>query len=210
MAEVDLLIELDKYLAAGVHIGTQIQTNSMKPFVYRIRGDGLYVLDVRKTDERIRTASRFLSRFEAKRIVGVSVRQYGQRPIDQFCQVIGAKSLSGRFIPGNFTNPEFENFYEPDVVVLTDPRADAQALSEAVRAHVPVVSLCDTDNATTDVDVVLPTNNKGRRALSLIFWLLARQILRERGDIGPSDELSVPISQFEARIRRMTRPTDEF
>ncbi|MHA1839651.1 MAG: 30S ribosomal protein S2 [Candidatus Ranarchaeia archaeon] len=210
MAEADLLIELDKYLAAGVHIGTQIQTDSMKPFVYRIRGDGLYVLDVRKTDERIRTAARFLSRFDNERIVGVSVRQYGQRPIDQFCKLIGGHSLSGRFIPGSFTNPEFENFFEPDVVVLTDPRADAQALSEAVRVHVPVVSLCDTDNATTDVDLVIPTNNKGRRALSLIFWLLTRQILRERGDIGPSDDINVPIGQFEARIRRLPRPVDEF
>ena len=210
MAEVDLLIELDKYLAAGVHIGTQVQTKTMEPFVYRIRGDGLYVLDVRKTDERIRTAARFLSHYDPQNIAVVSVRQYGQRPVDQFCRELGSKSLSGRFIPGTFTNSEYEDFFEPDVVILTDPRADAQALSEAVRAHVPVVALCDTDNSTSNVDLVIPTNNKGRRALSLMFWLLARQILRERGDLGPADEFKSGVSDFEARIRRVVRAKEEF
>jgi small subunit ribosomal protein S2 len=209
-SESELLIDLDKYLAAGVHIGTQVKTKSMEPFVYRIRSDGLYVLDVRKTDERITAAAKFISRFEPDRIVGVSVRQYGQRPIDQFCNVIQAKSLSGRFIPGTFTNPSLKIYYEPDVVILTDPRADQQALQEAKKAKVPTVALADTDSSTSEVDLVIPTNNKGRRALSLVYWLLARQILRERGEITATDDISVTINDFEARIRKTQKIESEF
>ncbi|MHA1917503.1 MAG: 30S ribosomal protein S2 [Candidatus Ranarchaeia archaeon] len=202
-SDLDLLIELDKYLAAGVHIGTQVKTKNMEPFIYRIRSDGLYVLDVRKTDQRIRTAAKFLARFEPERICGISVRQYGQRPVDQFCRAIRGKSLSGRFIPGTFTNPSLEKYYEPDVVFLTDPRADQQGLKEAKTARLPTVSLCDTDSSTTDVDLVIPTNNKGRRALSLVYWLLAREVLRERGEITATDDISITINDFEARIRKV-------
>ena len=113
-------------------------------------------------------------------------------------------------MPGQLTNPSIENYLEPDVVVLTDPRADAQALRETVNIRIPVIALCDTDNTTKNVDLVIPTNNKGRRALSLIFWLFARQVVRERGDIGPTDDLPITIADFEASIRRSSKPVEEF
>jgi len=180
--EYESLIPIDEYLAAGVHIGTQQKTEDMKRFIYRVRADGLYVLDVKATDERVKIAAKFLSKFDPTRILVVSARQYGQFPATMFAKVIGAKSLVGRFIPGTLTNPEYRDFAEPDVVVVTDPIGDAQAVKEAVDVGVPVIAMCDTNNMTMHIDIVIPTNNKGRRALALIYWLLAKEIasMRER------------------------------
>src|SRR5450756_2686521 len=121
VTEYESIIPVDEYLAAGVHIGTQQKTEDMKRFVYRVRADGLYVLDVKATDDRIKTAAKFLSKFDPARILVVSARQYGQFPATMFAKVIGAKSMVGRFIPGTLTNPEYRDFVEPDVVVVTDP-----------------------------------------------------------------------------------------
>ena len=64
----DLLVAEDIYLTSGVHIGTQQKSADMKDFIYKVRQDGLYVLDVKKTDERIRAAASFLSRYDPTRI----------------------------------------------------------------------------------------------------------------------------------------------
>ncbi|WP_406657884.1 30S ribosomal protein S2 [Methanolobus sp. ZRKC2] len=172
------LVPIDEYLAAGVHIGTQQKTENMMKFVYRVRTDGLYVLDIQATDERIKLASNFLSSYDASRILVVSARQYGQYPAKMFAKAIGAKSMVGRFIPGTLTNPKVENFFEPDAVIVTDPTGDAQVIKEANDIGIPVVALCDTNNMTSNVDLVIPTNNKGRKALSLVYWLLAREVAK--------------------------------
>ncbi len=176
------LTNLDNYLAAGTHIGTQQKTADMKPYIYKVRPDGLYVLDVKATDERISLVAKFLARFKPEKILVVSRRQYGQRPIEKFAKLVGAKAIAGRFIPGTLTNPLFEDFIEPDVVVATDPRSDEQALKEAADIGIPVVALCDTDNSASGVDIVIPTNNKGKKALNIIYWLLAREVLKARGE----------------------------
>jgi small subunit ribosomal protein S2 len=197
----ELLVPLDQYLACGIHIGTQIATSSMKPFIYRVRNDGLYVLDVRTTDLRIKAAAKFLSRYEPDRILVVSARAYGFKPIEAFASTIRCKSISRRFIPGTLTNPNIDEYLEPDVIMITDPRADRQALKEALHVGIPVIALCDTDNGTKNVDIVIPANNKGRRALSLIFWLLAREILKERGEIANNEDFKVSLSDFESKVR---------
>jgi small subunit ribosomal protein S2 len=195
VTEYESLIPVDEYLAAGVHIGTQQKTEDMKRFVYRVRADGLYVLDVKATDDRIKTAAKFLSKFDPARILVVSARQYGQFPATMFAKVIGAKSMVGRFIPGTLTNPEYRDFVEPDVVVVTDPIGDLQAVKEAVDIGVPVVAMCDTNNMTMHIDVVIPTNNKGRKALALIYWLLAQEIAKLRGQ-----PMEYVVSDFEIEI----------
>jgi small subunit ribosomal protein S2 len=177
----DLLTTLDDYLAAGIHIGTQQKNEDMRPYIYRVRDDGLYVLDVKKSDERIRYAAKFLSRFDPDKILVVSRRQYGQRPIEDFARIVGARAISSRFVPGTLTNPNLSTFIEPEVVLVTDPRGDEQALKEANQIGIPVVALCDTDNAVSGVDIVIPTNNKGKKALIIVYWLLAREVLREKG-----------------------------
>jgi small subunit ribosomal protein S2 len=177
------------------HIGTQQKTEDMKRFVYRVRADGLYVLDVKATDDRIKTAAKFLSKFDPARILVVSARQYGQFPATMFAKVVGAKSMVGRFIPGTLTNPEYRDFVEPDVVVVTDPIGDLQAVKEAVDIGVPVVAMCDTNNMTMHIDVVIPTNNKGRKALALIYWLLAQEIAKLRGQ-----PMNYAVNDFEIEI----------
>jgi len=199
---VELLVPLEKYLSAGVHIGTHICTAYMKRFVYRIRPDGLHILDIRKTDERLRIAAKFLARFEPSKIVAVSVRQYGQRPVQKFCTYVGCKAITGRILPGTFTNPSLEWYIEPDVILVTDPRADSQAIDEAARMGIPVVALADTDNRVENIDLIIPVNNKGRKSLALVYWILAREILREQGKIPPDQDLPEPPEAFEFKVRR--------
>jgi len=198
----EYLVPLDQYLAAGVHIGTQQKTQDMKKFIYRVRQDGLYVLDVRKTDERLKVAGKFLAKFDPESILAVSVRLYGQKPVKKFGEVTGAKAIPGRFLPGTMTNPQVKNFFEPDVIIVTDPRADHQAMKEAVEIGIPIVALVDTENFLSYVDLAIPTNNKGRKALALIYWILAREILYNRKEIESREDFKVPVEDFEMRIVR--------
>ncbi|MWG33984.1 30S ribosomal protein S2 [Halomarina oriensis] len=179
--EADLLIPVEDYLAAGAHIGTQQKTKDMERFIHRVRTDGLYVLDISQTDDRIRTAARFLSNYNPEQILVASSRQYGRFPAEKFADAVGARARTGRFIPGTLTNPQYDGYIEPDVVVVTDPIGDAQAVKEAITVGIPVVAMCDSNNSTSNVDLVVPTNNKGRKALSVVYWLLANETLDNRG-----------------------------
>jgi small subunit ribosomal protein S2 len=196
----ELLIPLDKYLAAGLHIGTQQKTKDMERYIYRVRADGLYVLDVRKTNDRIMSVGNFLSKYDPDDILVVSTRQYGQAPVKKFGEMTGAKTIPGRFIPGTLTNPNYAKFIEPKVLVVTDPRSDSQAIIEAKQIGIPVVALCDTENLLGNVDIVVPVNNKGRKAIALVYWLLARQVLRGNGTIPEDADLDIPPAEFELKI----------
>jgi len=177
-AEVKL-IDFSTYLVNGVHIGTRQKTGSMKKYVYRVRPDGLCILDVRKTDARIEVAGKFIARYDPKKVIAVSARQYGQFPVQKFGEVTRIKTVIGRFIPGTFTNPKYPGFIE---------------------VGIPTIGLCDSDNETADIDLVIPTNNKGRRALALVYWLLARQILTERGEVSSEKPFQVTPQDFEPKI----------
>lgn len=198
--EEELLLPRDTLLSAGIHIGTRMKTGDMEQFIYRVRPDGLFVLDVKKTDERIRIAAKFLARFEPSKIAAAGARLYAQEPVKRFCEVIGAIPVVGRFIPGLLSNPLYPNRIEPEVMVVSDPRADSQAVKEASSIGIPVIALCSTDNEFSGVDLVIPTNNKGRRALAIIYWLLARQVLRERGELPSDKDLTLTIDDFETKI----------
>jgi len=195
----ELLIPEDTYLTSGVHIGTQQKSASMRRFVYKVRFDGLHVLDVRETDRRIRLSAKFLARFPPDRILAVSQRQYGQKPVRVFAKTVGATSFSERFVPGCLTNPNLAEYFEPKVLVVTDPATDQQALSEAVSIGIPVVGLCDVNNETRDVDLVIPANNKGRVALATVYWLLAREVLKARAG-GAEIEYPATIEDFQAAL----------
>jgi len=189
------LVPVEEYLAAGIHIGTQQKSKDMKRFIYRVRGDGLYILDIRETDERIKTAARFLNQFDTPKILVVTSRQYGQYPAKKFAETIGGTAVTGRFIPGMLTNQNLNGYMEPEVVVVTDPIGDSQAITEAVQSGVPIVALCDTNNMTSYIDLVIPTNNKGRKALSMVYYLLTREMLRHRGI-----STSLSIEDFETEL----------
>mgnify|MGYP000084753266 CR=1 FL=1 len=193
--EADLLIPVEDYLGAGVHIGTQQKTQDMDRFIHRVRTDGLYVLDVSKTDGRIRTAADFLSNYAPEQILVTSSRQYGRFPAEKFAEAVGARARTGRFIPGTLTNPKYDGYIEPDVLVVTDPIGDAQAVKEAITVGIPVIAMCDSNNNTSNVDLVVPTNNKGRKALSVVYWLLANETLDRRGA-----EPTYALDDFESDI----------
>jgi len=189
-----LLITREEYLASGIHIGMKQRTEQMKEFIYKIRPDGLAVLNLKKVDDRIRTAAKFLSRL--KKVMVVSRKPVATDSIKKFAEVINAKAVSGRFMPGTLTNPRYKNYFEAEAIVIVDPLVDYQVLKESVKARVPLVAICDTFNETRDIDVIIPANNKGKKAVATVFWLLAREILRERGTIKSDEEFSYKIEDF--------------
>jgi len=196
----DLLIPLEDLLAAGLHIGTRIKTGDMEPYIYRVRPDGLFILNIGKTDEKIRLAAKFIARFEAERTLIISSRLYGKTPVEKFCALTRNVPLVGRFMPGLISNPLQPYHADPQVVMVTDPRADWQSIKEASTAGVPVIALCDTDNVFSGVDLAIPVNNKGRRALAMLYWLLARQVLRERGELAPDATITATVDDFETKL----------
>ena len=196
----NLLLPQEILLSAGVHIGTRVKTKDMKPFIYKVRPDGLFVLDMEKMNERIKVAAKFLSRTDLKRVAVASSKRYGRTPVKKFCDVIEAKAYMGRFTSGSFTNPEYADFFEPDLVIVTDALADNQIVVEAAESGVPVIAFCSTDNNLSNVDLVVPINNKGRRSLAIAYWLLARQLKRELGEIPEVGDWSVTIENFETAL----------
>ncbi len=203
MTEVEakeLLIDEDTFLTCGVHIGTKQKSKDMEPYVYKVRDDGLRILNVNMTSEKVVEAAQFLKDYDPKDVLVVSARQYGWKPATKFAESCGFECIAGRFTPGRLTNPEMRFFIEPKVIVLTDPAADAQAFREATNISIPVIAMCDSNNLTTNVDVIIPGNNKGRRSLALIYWLLSREILRIRGELGADEDLEETIDDFEAPL----------
>ena len=185
--EASLLLPYESYEENAVNIGTQQKSADMARFIEKVREDGLYLLDVNMTDSRIRTTAAFLNKYESSRIMVVSARQYGQRPARMFAEAIGAIERVGRFIPGSLTNPALRSYVEPDVLFVTDPASDQQALREAVNSGLPVIGIVDANNNLRNVDIAVPANNKGRRSLALIYWLLAREVLKVRGETTDED-----------------------
>ena len=172
----------------------------MEKYIFKIRNDGLYILDLKKTNQTLITAGKMLSRFEPGRILVVAQRQYAFRPVSKFSEVVEARGIAGRFVPGTLTNPQLSTHIEADVIVITDPLADTQAMNEAIKIGLPIIALCDANNKTAFVDVVVPTNNKGRRSLAVIYWLLAREVLINRGTIKDHSEFKYSIEDFEAQV----------
>ena len=196
----ELIIDEDTFLTCGVHIGTKQKSKDMEPYVHKVREDGLRILNVNLTSEKIVEAANFLKEHEPKDVLVVSARQYGWKPAKKFANTCGFHCIPGRFTPGRLTNPEMRHFIEPKIIILTDPAADAQAFREAINIKIPVIAMCDSNNLTNNVDLIIPGNNKGRRSLALIYWLLSREILRIRGELGTDEDLEETIDDFEAPL----------
>ena len=196
----NLLLPQEILLSAGVHIGTRVKTKDMKPFIYKVRPDGLFVLDMEKMNERIKVAAKFLARHDLKKLAVASSKRYGRTPVKKFCDVIEAKPYLGRFTSGSFTNPEYSDFFEPSIIIVTDALADSQIVQEASYVGIPVVAFCSTDNNLSNIDLAVPINNKGRRSLAIAYYLLCRQIKRELGEVSPDGDWSVTIEDFETSL----------
>lgn len=169
-------------------------TPYMKQFVYKIRDDGLAVFNLQKVDERIKVAADFLSKYN--NILTVSRKESASRGLEAFVKEIGGKAIAGRFSPGTLTNPSYKGFYEPDVVFVVDPLVDDQVIKEAKKKRVPVVAMCDTFNNPKDVDYCIPMNNNGKKSIGLVLWVIAREVLKTRGEIKKDDEFKPKIQEF--------------
>jgi small subunit ribosomal protein S2 len=196
----NLLLPQEVLLSAGVHIGTRVKTKDIEQFIYKVRPDGLFVLDMEKMNERIKVVSQFLSRMDLSKLAVASSKRYGRTPVETFCEILGCKEYVGRFTSGTFTNPNYSDYFEPSAVMVTDSLADEQIIEEASQIGVSVVGLCSTDNSRSDQDLIVPVNNKGRRSLAIVFWLLTREILRERNELPDSGDFGYSIDDFETSL----------
>src|SRR3989338_10071791 len=170
----ELLVDNDTYLKAGIHIGTKLKKRFMENFIYKTRPDGLSVLNVQKIDERIRMMANMLARYAPEDILIVSRRENGWLPVKIFGKITGAKFFAGRYPPGIMTNPKLKNYTEPKILVVTDAWPDRNAVLDAMKAGIPVIALCDTNNQANNIDLVVPCNNKGKKSLGLLFYIVTR------------------------------------
>jgi small subunit ribosomal protein S2 len=194
--EQQLLVPIDQYLKAGIHIGTKFRTKYMDNFIYKTRPDGLYVLNLQKIDERIAIAAKFLARYEPEDILVACRRENGWKPVRLLNKVTDIKVFPGRYPPGILTNTNLDSFMEVKVLLVVDAWPDRNAINDAIKAGVPVVALCDTNNQTNNIDLVIPCNNKGKKALGLLFHILATQYMKERGLLPRDKELEQSVDDF--------------
>ncbi len=200
MTEQEFLADQNDYLEAGIHIATKMKSPGMKKFIYKTRDDGLYLLDLNTIDKRIRFASKMVSSYAPKDVVVTASRIYAIVPAQKFAEIIQANFIKGRVTPGIFTNPNREDFMEPKLILISDSRNEKQAIKEASKINMPIVALSDTDNSTKFTDLLIPVNNRGRRSLAFVYFLLAREVLKARGTIKSNEEFKYAISDFEAKI----------
>ncbi len=183
------------FVKNGLYIGSRIKVKHMEKFIYKLRPDGVYLIDINKTIERLNIAAKFISYFKPEEVVVVSTHVYGITPVQKFCEYTRCIPIVEHFEPGIFTNPSLKDYLEPELVLVSDPRYDNQAVIEAKIARIPVIGMCSTDNMIANIDLVIPMNNRGRLALPYAFWYLAQRVLIERGELTP--ELSEKLKPEE-------------
>ena len=195
-AETKFLVTQETYLKAGIHIGTKFRTKYMTSFIYKTRPDRLSVLNLQKIDERLKIAANMLSNYEPEDILIVSRRENGWKALNLMKKLTGVKVFAGRYLPGILTNPALKNYMESKIILITDSWPDRNAIVDAVRIGIPVIALCDTNNQSNNIDLVVPCNNKGKKSLGLIFWILTREYLKNKGMIKEDSDFKQTIEDF--------------
>ncbi len=191
-----LLIESNEYLKSGIHIGTKFKTKYMADFIYKTRPDGLSVLNLKKIDERIGLAANLLSQYNPEDILIISRRENGWKALKILTRLTGIRVITGRYPPGILTNTGLETFTEPKLLMVCDPWPDKNAVDDANRVGIPVIALCDTNNQPNNVDLVIPCNNKGKKSVGLIFYLITREFMRKKGMLATNEEFPEKLEDF--------------
>mgnify|MGYP000894952917 FL=1 len=197
MTEENFLVPAETYLKAGIHIGTKFKTKHMSKFIYKTRPDGLSVLNLEMIDERISVAANFLSKYAPEDIMFASRREGASKSLEKMKEL--NKDLHifpGRYPPGVLTNPELEIFLEPRVLVISDPWIDKSVIDDALRAGIVIIALCDTNNQTNNLDLIIPCNNKGKKSLGLLYYILCREYMIKRGIVKNAEEFTATVEDF--------------
>ncbi len=195
MAEEQFLAPLEDYLKAGIHIGTKVKTKDMEPFIYKVRPDGLSVLNVEDVNKRLNVAANFIAQYNPEDILLICRRESGWTIANLVSKLTGIKKLIGRYPPGILTNIQLKTFMEPKLIIAVDPWPDKNAVTDANRMGIPVVALCDSNNDAKQVDLIVPCNNKGKKSLGLIFWVLTKEYLKRRNMLK-DEEFRYTIDDF--------------
>jgi len=190
------LVSLEEYIKAGVHIGTKIKNKQTKKFIARVRSDGLAIIDVMKLDERLRLSTKLLSRYEPYQILAVGRRETARKPLQMLNKYTGINVYPKRYPPGLLTNPALDIFKDVDVVIITDPILDRNALLDAYRTGKITIAFVDTNNSLSYIDIAIPANNRGVKSLALLYYIIAREYLRNRGLLSKREELPVSYEEF--------------
>ena len=191
-----LLIDSNEYLKSGIQIGTKFKSKYMADFIYKTRPDGLSVLNLKKIDERIGMAATLLSNYNPEDILIISRRENGWKGLKILTKLTGIRVITGRYPPGILTNTNLETYTEPKILFVCDPWPDKNAVDDAARMGIPVIALCDTNNTSNKVDLVIPCNNKGKKSVGLVFYLITREYLRKRGVLATNEELQEKPEDF--------------
>ena len=191
-----LLLDSNEYLKSGIHIGTKFKNKYMANFIYKTRPDGLSVLNLKEIDKRLRLAVNLLSKYQPKDILVVSRRENGWKGLKKLHQLTGIRVIIGRYPPGILTNINLETFFEPKIIVACDPWTDKNAVQDAAKKGIPVIGLCDTNNQANDIDLVVPCNNKGKKSVGLVFYVVAREFMRAKGLLRGDEEMPAKMEEF--------------
>lgn len=194
----ELLISNDEYLKAGIHIGTKFKTKYMSNFIYKTRPDGLSILNIQQIDDRIRIAADFLSHYAPEDIIICSRRENGWKAVELFGKLTGARVFAGRYPPGILTNPNLKEYIETNIILITDAWPDRNVVLDALKMGIPVIGLCDTNNQPNNLDLVVPCNNKGKKSLGLLFYLVTKRYLYNRGMLNKGQEMDYTLEDFTA------------
>ena len=198
-----------KVLSTGIRVGTAVKTKFMRQYITESSPEGLYMLDIDITLQRIKTAAKFVNQMDIKKVIVCSGREYANTPIEKFCECTGAVMMLRRFMPGTLTNPSLPFYTEPQLVIISDPQVDAQAVTESTNAGIPIIGVANTDNLTSKLDLVIPANNRGRKALATVYWLLAREILIQKGELTEDQDMKYEIDDFETKIKDVEDDDDD-